>query len=210
MTTKTTTPAIDPATGDEIITVREFAVREGYKPNYGHELAKAGRLVMAPDGKNCLARASHERFNASKDPSKQGVADRHASARAAASDDDGADDDREGARPYRPPQGPAEAAVGNSYQQARAVKEKFLALEAKRAYEVAIGQLRESREVEGLAATAMTELRIRLENLATTMAPMLINQPDESRVRAMLQDQFAHALESASHHFARLAAGHKA
>ena len=208
MTTKTTPPAIDPATGDEIISVRDFAVREGYKPNYGHELAKTGRLVMAPDGKNCLARASHERFNASKDPSKQGVVERHAAARAAADDSD--DRAAESAPAYRPAQGAPDAAVGSSYQQARAVKEKFLALEAKRAYEVAIGQLREAREVEGLAATAMTELRIRLENLATTMAPMLTNQPDESRVRAMLQDQFAHALESASHHFARLAAGHKA
>lgn len=207
MTTKPTTPAIDPATGDEIISVREFAVREGYKPNYGHELAKAGRLVMAPDGKHCLARASHERFNASKDPSKQDVVERHAAARAAADDSD--DHDADSAPAYRPAQGASEAAVGNSYQQARAVKEKFLALEAKRAYEVAIGQLRDSREVEGLAATAMTELRIRLENLATTVAPMLTNQPDEAKVRALLQDQFAHALESASHHFARLATGAK-
>jgi hypothetical protein len=100
--------------------------------------------------------------------------------------------------------------VGSSYQQARAVKEKFLALEAKRAYEVAIGQLREAREVEGLAATAMTELRLRLENLASTLAPELAAMTDEARVRAALQDQFAHALESASHHFARLAAGSKA
>ena len=207
MTTKPTTPAIDPATGDAIISVREFAVREGYRANYGHELAKTGRLVMAPDGKHCLARASHERFRASKDPSKQGVVERHAAARAAAEDSDAHDADS--APAYRPAQGASEAAVGNSYQQARAVKEKFLALEAKRAYEVAIGQLRDSREVEGLAATAMTELRIRLENLATTVAPMLTNQPDEAKVRALLQDQFANALESASHHFARLATGAK-
>lgn len=193
----------------ETTTARELAERLGFKPHYGHQLVKDGRFVLAPDGKRVLVAQSLARYNATKDPSKQGVADRHAAARAAASNDDGADDDREDARPYRPAQGPTDAAVGNSYQQARAVKEKFLALEAKRAYEVAIGQLRDAREVEGLAATAMTELRIRLENLATTVAPMLTNQPDEARVRAMLQDQFASALESASHHFARLAAAAK-
>ena len=186
----------------ETLTPRQLAERLGYKPNYGNQLAKEGRFVFAPDGKRVLVQESIARFNATKDPSKQGVADRHAAARAAADDDE---------PDNRPPRQPAQdAAVGNSYQQARAVKEKFLALEAKRAYEVAIGQLRESREVEGLAATAMTELRLRLENLASTIAPMLANQPDEAKVRALLQDQFAHALESASHHFARLAAGSKA
>lgn len=207
MTTKTTSPAIDPATGDAIISVREFAVREGYKPNYGHELAKTGRLVMAEDGKNCLARASHERFRASKDPSKQGVVERHAAARAAAEDSDAHDADS--APAYRPAQGASEAAVGNSYQQARAVKEKFLALEAKRAYEEAMGQLRDAREVEHLAVTVGTELRQRLETLASVVAPMLLGQTDESHVRAMLQDQFASALESATHHFRRLAASSK-
>ena len=191
----------------ETTTARELAERLGFKPHYGHQLVKDGRFVLAPDGKRVLVAQSLARYNATKDPSKQGVADRHAAARAAADDSD--DHDADSAPAYRPAQGASEAAVGNSYQQARAVKEKFLALEAKRAYEVAIGQLRDSREVEGLAATAMTELRIRLENLATTVAPMLTNQPDEAKVRALLQDQFANALESASHHFARLATGAK-
>lgn len=191
----------------ETTTARELAERLGFKPHYGHQLVKDGRFVLAPDGKRVLVAESLARYQATKDPSKQGVADRHAAARAAADDSD--DHDADSAPAYRPAQGASEAAVGNSYQQARAVKEKFLALEAKRAYEVAIGQLRDSREVEGLAATAMTELRIRLENLATTVAPMLTNQPDEAKVRALLQDQFAHALESASHHFARLATGAK-
>jgi len=52
----------------------------------------------------------------------------------------------------------------------------------------------------------MTELRLRLENLASTIAPVIAAEPDESRVRAMLQDEFARALESASNHFARLSA----
>lgn len=194
-------------TDANLMTPRAFAASLGFKPHYGHQLQKDGRLVMAPDGKHCLVAESRARWEATRDPSKAAVAERHAAGRVAAPDDDQDDQDDQNAAPaYATAQA---GGLGNSYQQARAVKEKFLALEAKRAYEVAIGQLREGREVEGLAATAMTELRIRLENLATTLAPMLTGQADETKVRAMLQDQFAHALESASHHFARLAAGAK-
>lgn len=193
-----------------LMTPREFAAHLGFRPHYGHQLLKDGRLVLAPDGKRVLLAESIARFNATKDPSRQGVADRHAAQRQAPSPaDDTADDDEHARGAPTRNQAPTDTAVGSSYQQARAVKEKFLALEAKRAYEVAIGQLRDSREVEGLVATAMTELRLRLENLATTLAPELAAISDETRVRATMQDQFAHALESASHHFARLAAGHK-
>ena len=187
----------------EPLTPRQLAERLGFKAHYGNQLAKEGRFVFAADGKRVLVNESIQRFHATKDPGKQAVADRHAAARAEAAAVD--DDDQ----PLHAEDVPSisHVAVGNSYQQARAVKEKFLALEAKRAYELAIGQLRDAREVEGLAATAMTELRLRLEALATTVAPMLTNQTDETKVRAMLQDQFAHALESASHHFAKLASG---
>lgn len=188
-----------------LMTPSAFAKHLGYKPHYGTQLKNDGRLVMAPDGKHVLVAESKEKLAATRDPSKQGVADRHAAARADAYQDQGDQDDEPRTRPA-----PADTAVGSSYQQARAVKEKFLALEAKRAYEVAIGQLRDGREVEHLASTAMAELRIRLENLATTLAPEVAAISDEARVRATLQEQFAHALESASHHFARLAAGSKA
>ena len=194
-------------TTPETLTPRQLAERLGFKPHYGNQLAKEGRFVFAPDGKHVLVQESIARFEATKDPSRQGVADRHAAGRAAAEAASAEPDEDD--RPAHAPTG-AGGNTGNSYQQARAVKERYLALEAKRAYEVAIGQLRDGREVEALAATAMTELRLRLENLASTIAPMLANQPDEAKVRALLQDQFAHALESASHHFARLAAGSKA
>ncbi len=179
----------------------------GLKRHYGHQLGKDGRLVYVDDTRKLVdVIASVDRINASADPSRQSTVERHARGRAEAT---------AGPDMPAPVQAPSVAAergpdVGNSYQQARAVRERFLALEAKRAYEVAMGQLREAREVEALAATAMTELRIRLENLASTLAPMLTGQTDEAKVRALLQDQFAHTLESASHHFARLAAGAKA
>ena len=194
-------------TTPETLTPRQLAERLGFKPHYGNQLAKEGRFVFAPDGKHVLVQESIARFHATKDPSKQGVADRHAAGRAAAEAASAEPDEDD--RPSHAPTG-AGGNTGNSYQQARAVKERYLALEAKRAYEVAIGQLRDGREVEALAASAMTELRLRLENLASTLAPVLAAQTDEVQIRANLQDNFAHALESASQHFARLAAGSKA
>ena len=130
------------------------------------------------------------------------MADRHAAARAVAPPpyDTGSQD--EPAPRAQPTE--RDAAIGSSYQQARAVKEKFFALEAKRAYEVAIGTLRDAREVEGLVATAMVEIRQRLENLATSIAPVVAAQADEAAVRATLREAFEHTLKSASHHFDQL------
>lgn len=170
----------------------EYAEHRGVAKSYITKLKKEGRLVLDSSGLVDVA-ASDRKVASTSDPARDDVAERHAVSRQTSVS----------------PERSAADMVGNSYQQARAVKEKFLALEAKRAYEQAIGQLREAREVEGLAATAMTELRLRLENLATSLAPMVAGMQDEAKVRAVLQDHFAHALESASHHFSRLSAGSK-
>ena len=171
-------------------------------PSYINELEKTGRAVRAPDGKLWLKAESLAAYRAGKDPSKQGVADRHAAARAAAPPPYDAGSQDEPAPRAQPTE--RDAAIGSSYQQARAVKEKFFALEAKRAYEVAIGTLRDAREVEGLVATAMVEIRQRLENLATSIAPVVAAQADEAAVRATLREAFEHTLKSASHHFDQL------
>ena len=184
------------------ITRQQLAALIGAKaPSYINELEKTGRALRAPDGKLWLKDESLTAYGAGKDPSRQGVADRHAAARSAAPAPDA---DRQGDPTPRAPAAAPDAAIGNSYQTARAVKEKFFALEAKRAYEVAIGTLRDAREVEGLVATAMVEIRQRLENLATTIAPVLAAQADEAAVRSTLRDAFEHALKSASHHFDQL------
>ena len=186
------------------ITRQQLADLIGAKsPSYINELEKTGRAVRAPDGKLWLKLESLAAYRAGKTPSHQGVADRHAAARAAAPPppiDAGSQD--EPAPRAQPTE--RDAAIGSSYQQARAVKEKFFALEAKRAYEVAIGTLRDAREVEGLVATAMVEIRQRLENLATSIAPIVAAQADEAAVRATLREAFEHTLKSASHHFDQL------
>ena len=177
--------------------------RSNSSPSYVNELEKNGLAFRAPDGKHWLKAESLAAYRAGKDPSKQGVADRHAAARTATAPppDDNTQPDEPAPRAQPTDR---DAAIGSSYQQARAVKEKFFALEAKRAYEVAIGTLRDAREVEGLVATAMVEMRQRLENLATSIAPIVAAQADEAAVRATLREAFEHTLKSASHHFDQL------
>lgn len=186
-----------------IATRREFAHIAGYKPSYITELAASGRLVLTDDGKHVKVEESLARIRATRDPSAQGVADRHAAARAAAMSDD---------PELPPPPLPANdktAAAGNTYQTARAVEKRYQALDAKRAYEQAMGQLRDAREVEHIVAAAMTELRTRLETLANTMAPTLAAINTEEAARAELATQFEHALSNAANHFANLAARHQ-
>jgi len=168
----------------DFMTQSAYADHRGVAKSYITKLKQEGRLVLTPAGLVDVA-ASDARIDQTAEPAREDVAARHQQARGAAA---GAPDP-----------------IGGSYQAARAVKERFLALEAKRSYEEAMGQLRDAREVEGLVAGAMTELRQRLENLADTLAPELAATSDEARVRAHLRDEITHALESAAHHFARLA-----
>lgn len=186
------------------ITRPELAALIGARsPSYINELEKTGRAMRAPDGKLWLKAESLAAYRAGKDPSKQGVVDRHAAARAANTNPP-PENERPPTSPAPPANIPSAEAIGSNYQQARAVKEKFFALEAKRAYEVNIGTLRDAHEVEGLVATAMVEIRQRLENLATSIAPIVSAQADEDAVRATLREAFEHTLKSASHHFDQL------
>lgn len=180
------TAMTDPA---NLMTLPEWAAWMGWSSaGMAYQARKEDRVVMAPDGKRVLAAESKARYLATADPAKAAVADRHAAGRVQAAATPGGDK------------------IGNSYQTARAVKERYLALEAKRAYEVNIGALRDATEVEHLATTAGAELRQRLENLAPVLAPILAQMTDEAAIRAALQDQFADALTSATHHFQHLAA----
>lgn len=186
------------------ITRKELAILVGAtSPSYINELEKTGRAIRAPDGKHWDKDKSLAAYYAGRDPSKQGVADRHAANRADGAPQAAPHDDDAPERPSAP-QRPATDAVGNSYQQARAVKEKFFALEAKRAYEVNIKTLRDAGEVEGIVASAMVEIRQRLENLSSSLAPTLAAQSDEAAVRTTLFDAFEHTLKSTAHHFDQL------
>ena len=156
------------STPDETLTPRQFAEQLGYKPHYGNQLAKDGRLVFAPDGKRVLVQASIERFNATKDPSKQGVADRHALTRAGEIS-------------------PSDAQEYD-YQSSKAKREHWAAEREHAAFRKDAGELIELAQHIAAMADVGATVRSKLEAWASTLPPQLAGR-DEAAVRATLADQ---------------------
>lgn len=172
-------------TTPETVTPREFAQRLGYKPNYGNQLAKDGRLVFAPDGKRVLLDESIARFKATRDPSKQGVADRHAAGRALQVPD----------AVVEPPSIDAnlddedlDAAPLYNFHSSKAKREHWAAEREHAAFRKDAGELIEhSAHVAAMADIGAT-VRAKLEAWAGTLPPQLTGR-DEAAVRAILADQ---------------------
>lgn len=168
-------------TPPETLTPRQLAERLGYKPQYGNQLAKDGRFVFAPDGKRVLVQESIARFNATKDPSKQGVTDRHAAARDAQAapppntdeteDDDGAD-----------------SAPMYDFHNSKAKREHWAAEREHAAFRKDAGELIEHTVHIAALADVGATVRSKLETWASTLPPQLVGR-DEAAVRATIADQ---------------------
>lgn len=195
---------------------REFATHMGWRPGYVTELRKAGRLVLSEDGRRVLVQASVERINATRDPSKEGVRERHAAARAAQAsegalpgadaivgephgargaigDDDYPDDDNLGADINSPHQLRRAKALAD--------KEEANARKALREEALEMGQLLVREEVVAVIAEAVVELRRKLELLPTTIAAALAATDSEEEVRSLLRDNIESALDATSKKF---------
>ena len=168
-------------TTQDTLTPREFAARLGYKPHYGNQLAKDGRLVFAPDGKRVLVAESIARFEATKDPSRQGVADRHAAGRVAPP-----------TAPAEPPADPDDDAGGDvpmyDFHNAKAKREHWAAEREHAAFRKDAGELIELTTHIAAMADVGATVRSKLEAWASTLPPQLAGR-DEAAVRATLVDQ---------------------
>lgn len=180
-------------TTPETLSQSDFARHLRLKKSYVSHLKATGRLVLTEDGKAVRVAESIALIEASKDPSKAAVAERHAAQREAAA---GVVAD---SAPIAPPAASGDGGAGGSYQTARAVREKFLALAAKRDYEVSLGKLLDAAQVEGAVSAATTQFRAALEALPYDLAPELAPITDEAQLRARLVD----AVEQALHELAR-------
>lgn len=170
----------------------DFAREIGVVRSRVTALKAAGRLVMDDNGR-VLVEESKARIAETADPNRDDVAARHAANRASAGI----------VAPQ--PASPEADRVGSSYQQARAVKEKFLALAAKRDYEIACGKLMQADEVVSAVASAAVTLRTRLEAWPDTMAAMLGGNQDETQRRAILADGVEELLAGLTAEFNRIA-----
>lgn len=189
-------------TEPQTATFAGFARLLGVKPQAVTALRKAGRLVLTADGKRVQVAASQQRIRDTADPSKAGVVARHAAERATK------------ASPTSTPP-PSTAGAGdadddepagtNAYQTSRAKREHYQALEAQRAYELAIGKLMDASEVTTAIASATATLRTSLEGLPDILGPQLAAITDEGQARATLAEAIEHALEETARQFSNVA-----
>lgn len=177
-----------------LMTIPEFSVHLGYGRTYGYQLQKEGRLVMSADGKRVLVAESEARVRATEDPSKQGVASRHAEARrqkvstppaAAPADesekgDGGADLEQAGNGSAGP--------GGYDFQVAKAKREHWAAERELAAYRKEAGELIEVSEHVAQFAKAGAVLRAGLEGWSAILPPQLVGR-DEGAIRAVIAEQ---------------------
>lgn len=192
---------------DAVASFSEFARRQGIKPSYVTQLRKDGRLVLTDDGKHVRVAESLARIEGTRDPSKAGVAARHAAARGAVNGQgDG------GAAPSAPaeqervedPDISTEGLVDDGYQYWRKRTERAKALQAERENALAEGKLLDAGQVDAAAAEAATRFRAALEAMPYDLAPELAPITDEAQVRARLVEAVEHALTELSRQFGAL------
>lgn len=167
----------------------EFAKHIGVERGYITQLKTAGRLVMQ-DGKVDVE-ASMLKIEETKDPSKQGVKNRHAKERQQAN--------------TKPEINTDSDKHIDSYQNSRAKKEKYSALQAQIAYEKEIGLLLLAVEAKSAVADGDAIIRNRLESLPDLLAPQLAAESDEQKIRSMLIDHIEQMLGDLSRSFHNLA-----
>lgn len=183
---------------NNVMTVPEFSQHLGYGRTYGYQLKKEGRLVLNSDGLVLVAE-SIAKIEASRDPARQAVADRHAAARAmdAAAEKASGEPDAEEA-------GAIAGGYDYDYQRAKAKREHYAAAREHTLYLREAGQLMERGQVLAAFANAGALLRARLEGMPATVAPMLIGR-DESALHAVLVDQVEQVLRDISRAFEQAA-----
>jgi transcriptional regulator with XRE-family HTH domain len=180
----------------------DFARRLGVNRSYVTRLAQAGRLVEDAAGL-VLVEQSLARIEETADPNRDDVRARHAARRHAAEE---AAQDEANAGGGDPPEGTGDDRATRSFARARADKEHYLALTARREYEQLIGRLVEADSVRAGAAEAGAILRGLLENLADRLAPVVAPVADEDEVRRLIDDEVEAVLNQLAGRFAEAAA----
>jgi len=180
-----------------------FAAYINVKPGYVTQMITAGRIVLTDDGKRVLVAESLERIEATRDPSKMGVAEYHAKERGAEvrkidlsqTRNDPDTIDREIS---------AMEKAGNLYQASKALREKYSAMTTKLEYEVLIKQYLKADDVASALSNAATIVRARLESLPDTLAAQLAAEKDEQRCRAILAENIETTLTELNRRFLKI------
>lgn len=174
----------------------EFARLMGVNKSTVTRWAEKGQIVVESGQVN--VEASRERLRETGG-ARPDVADRHAAERG----------QKVGAGETAPAASAAPAAaqpddrVGNSYQAARAVKEKYNALQAKLEYERQMGNLIPKEDVDAALKALGASVRARLDVLPDQLAPVVAPVTDLDEVHAVLAEHLRAVLAGISDDLAR-------
>lgn len=178
------------------LTQSEFARQMNFKRSYVTQLKNEGRLIMA--GKLVDVEASIDLIESTRDPSKKPIADMHQANRESAGvvdrENDFVDviiDNQE--------------QDFNSYQQSRAKREHYAALQAQMQYEKEIGRLLDVDQVVLAVASGDAVIRNRLESMRDVLAPQLSIETDIDRIKSMITDYVDMILAELSRDFNKMA-----
>ena len=179
----------------------DFARKHGISKMRVTRLKQMGRLVLDESGK-ILESETIDLIRETTDLAKPSFLDRL-----------GGESDRSPREPSPPADiDPFAAAAGatdgapiTSYAEARAIREKYLALSAKQTYERESGELVPVSDYRHAVASAGIVFRRQLESLAPRLAPELAAEMDVSRVRALLAEAVEAVLLATSQEFERQA-----
>jgi len=172
-------------------TQSEFAALIGRNKSHVTRLKQAGRLVLTDDGLVDVEK-SQKLIAMTADPSRADAVAARDQARASLAGDGGADTGSPA--PERAAQLSQAEHIGNSYQGARALKEKYNALTAKLEFEQASGKLVEADAARLFAADLAATFRGALEILPDRIAPELVELSDTETIRAVLVESFEQIL----------------
>lgn len=195
----------DTSKNAEAVTQGEFARRIGCKPGYVTQLKHDGRLVMAADGRHVLVEASLARINETRDPSKAGVAERHAAARGAAlrvAETEAEPSPEDSAGHGESPD--EDEATIPQFQEWKARRERASALREEIKLAEEAGELIRRDEAVAVVSAAFVAARAALEALSDTIAPAVALETEESRVRTLIGEEVEHVLANLANDIAAL------
>jgi hypothetical protein len=169
-------------------TMAAFARRLGVQKSYVHRMKTEGRLVLTEDGRVDVEKSLqrlHDTGGARPDVAERNAEKRgrpiHGQPNAVG----------EGGEPGR---STGLEGIGNSYQDARAVKEKYLALQVKLEYERQVGNLIPREDVDHVLKAVGASIRAKHDVLADQLAPIVAPVTDMNEVHALLAEKFREVL----------------
>jgi hypothetical protein len=165
-----------------VVNQSQFAAMQGMSVGYVTKLKQQGRLVLTREGKVDVE-ASVRRIKETEDPNRSDVRARWRERRSIATDS-GITADLSPDQSETP--APDLGADALSYQDARAMKERFLALQAKADYERSIAELVPAADIRIAGLNLGTLLRTSLEGLPDRLSAELAALSEPEAIRARL------------------------